>query len=41
MLKHPFMVVSSLKVINGTGPGPGPFNFYFPGSPGNGTDLAK
>ena len=30
-----------LKVLNGTGPGPGRFNFYFPGSPGNGTDPAR
>ena len=30
-----------LVLPNGTGPGVVPFNFYFPGSPGNGTDSAR
>ena len=30
-----------LVLPNGTGPGPGPVNFYFPGSPGFGTDSAR
>ena len=39
LLKEVILYV--IKVLNGTGPGPGPFNFYFPGSPGNGTDPAR
>ena len=33
--------VYGLVLPNGTGPGVVPFNFYFPGSPGNGTDSAR